>query len=255
MESIYSIFNLLTISDAGGLVAAVLLAGFMRGFVGFGSAMVLVMILSLLFGPRAAVPIISLAGIVTAVQLLPDVIRLADRRFVIPFGFAAFIGAPTGTLVLISINPELMKIGMSIFILFMVLLVWRGWQINGEYISIISTGLLAGLVQGSAGIGGPLAVALALARGGNLTRQRANVIGAILSLTACGIPAMCYYNLYTLEVIIVSTVIVPLYVLATWLGARIFSQHGQYIFRITALWVLAIMGIVTLVIAIQDYTI
>ena len=255
MESIYSIFSLLTISNGGVLVAAVFLAGFMRGFVGFGSAMVLVMVLSLLFGPRAAVPIISLAGIVTAIQLLPDVVRFADRRFVVPFGFAAFIGAPTGTLVLISMNPELMKIGISIFILFMVLLVWRGWQISGGYVSIISTGLLAGLIQGSAGVGGPLAVALALARRGNITRERANVIGAILSLTACGIPAMCYYNLFTLEVIIVSTLIVPLYVLATWLGAKYFSRHGQYIFRITALWVLAIMGIVTLVIAIRDYTI
>ena len=47
--------------------------------------------------------------------------------------------------------------------------------------------------------------------------------------------------------------IVPPYVFSTWLGARFFSQKGQHIFRAAALWILAIAGVVTLVLAVREY--
>ncbi|MEL0019976.1 MAG: hypothetical protein VW709_08860, partial [Rickettsiales bacterium] len=49
-------------------LAAVFVAGFVRGFVGFGAAMILIMALSVFLGPRAAVAIASIAGIVTTMQ-------------------------------------------------------------------------------------------------------------------------------------------------------------------------------------------
>ena len=91
------------------------------------------------------------------------------------------------------------------------------------------------------------------ARPGSAPQQRANVIGAVASLAFCGIPALWYHGLFTKEVIVVSVLIVPPYVFSTWLGARFFSQQGQHIFRAAALWVLAIAGVVTLVLAVRDY--
>ena len=45
----------------------------------------------------------------------------------------------------------------------------------------------------------------------------------------------------------------PPYMFSTWLGQRFFSNQGQHIFRAAALWVLAIMGAVTLGLAVRDY--
>ena len=92
-----------TLSTIPGMVfalcaVAVLIAGFMRGFVGFGAAMILIMTLSLILGPRAAVAISSLSGVVLVIQLLPDTIRTSEKPFVVPFGLASFIAAPFGTL-------------------------------------------------------------------------------------------------------------------------------------------------------------
>lgn len=237
------------------VIAAVFLAGFVRGFVGFGAAMIVIMALSAVLGPLVAVPVASLAGIVTTLQLLPDAVRLSDRSFAVPFGLASFVGAPLGTLVLVSLDPALMKMGISIFVLFMVLAMWRGWQFgNGTSRgSVLSTGFAAGVIQGSAGVGGPPAVAVALARGGTAQQQRANVIGGVTSLAFCNMIPMWYHGLFTREVIIVSAVIVVPYIVSTWLGARFFSQQGQHLFRAAALWVLAVLGTVTLVLAIQDY--
>ena len=235
-------------------VTAVFVAGFVRGFVGFGAAMIIIMALSMVLGPRAAVAVASLAGVVTTIQLLPVAVRLADRPFVVPFGVASFVAAPLGTFVLVTLDPAIMKMAIAVFVLFMVAMMWRGWRIGrGGPVTVIGTGLTAGLIQGSAGVGGPPAVALALARPGTASQQRANVIGAVSSLTFCGIPALWYHGLFTREVIVVSCLIVPPYVFSTWLGAKFFSQQGQNIFRATALWVLAIAGVVTLVLAVRDY--
>ena len=45
------------------VVATMMLAGFMRGFVGFGSALIIIMIFSAIFGPVVAVAISCLIGL------------------------------------------------------------------------------------------------------------------------------------------------------------------------------------------------
>ncbi len=236
-------------------LAAVFVAGFVRGFVGFGAAMILIMALSVFLGPRAAVAIASIAGIVTTMQLLPDAVRLSDRSFAIPFGLASFVAAPFGTLVLVTVDPDIMKMAISVFVLIMVVMMYRGWQFGrGNHpATIIGTGLASGLVQGSAGIGGPLAVSVALSRPGSAQLQRANVIGAVTALTLCAMIPMWYHGFFTRDVIVVGCLIMPPYVFSTWLGQRFFSNQGQHIFRAAALWVLAIMGAVTLGLAVRDY--
>ena len=248
-----------TLSTIPGVVfalcaVAVLIAGFMRGFVGFGAAMILIMTLSLILGPRSAVAISSLSGVVLVIQLLPETIRSSEKPFVIPFGFATFLAAPFGTLVLVSLDPAIMKIAISIFVLFMVLMMWRGWRIGGGRIAIVGTGLAAGFAQGTAGVGGPPAVALALARPGTTVQQRANVLGTVAALAFCSILPLWYHGLFTAEVVIFSILVLPLYVFGTWLGQRFFSQKGQHIYRIAALWVLAFTGASTLVVAVSDFT-
>ena len=109
MDLIQSILGPITGTTALLSVAAVFVAGFVRGFVGFGAAMIVIMALSIVLGPRSAVAVASLAGVVTTLQLLPVTVRMADRPFVVPFGIASFVAAPVGTLVLVTIDPALMK--------------------------------------------------------------------------------------------------------------------------------------------------
>ena len=71
LESLQALFG--PVSLAGLLLAAatVVLAGFLRGFVGFGASLLIVMVLSAVLGPLAAVPIANLTGVPATVQLLP----------------------------------------------------------------------------------------------------------------------------------------------------------------------------------------
>jgi uncharacterized membrane protein YfcA len=237
------------------IVGTVLLAGFLRGFVGFGAALVIVMVVSLVLGPLVAVPIASLTGLPAMFQLLPNAIRFSERSFVVPFGLATFLAAPLGTWVLVSVEPAAMKIGISAFVLVMVAMLYRDWRPvrrPGPAV-LLGAGAVAGLVQGSAGVGGPPAVAVALSRPGTAQQQRANVIGAVTALSLCSLIPLWYHGLFTRDVIVVSVALVPVYVGATWVGTRFFSLRGHRHYRNAALLTLAVIGVLTLALAVREY--
>ena len=236
-----------------GLTVA--LGGFLRGVVGFGGALVIVPVLSLVVGPLAAVPIASLSGLPAVFQLLPAVVRHSERRFVGPVACATFIGAPLGTWVLVTLNPEVMKIGIALLVLLMVGMLHQGWQLKGTHLGVLTgAGMLSGVVQGSAGIGGPPAVAVALSRAGSPQQQRANVLAALTAITLSTPLPLWWLGLFTREVLVASLVIMPVYVTFTWLGAYYFTERGARYYRDAALITLALVGAFTLLVAVRDYT-
>ena len=176
-----------TLAPVGLLaIATVLVAGFVRGFVGFGSSLIIVMVLSIVVGPPAAVGIAGLSGLAPVMQLLPNAVRYSERSFVGPFGLSTFIAAPIGTSVLVAADPAIMKIIISLFVLVMVVMLYREWRPRGAEKPgfLMLAGLASGIVQGASGVGGPPAVAIALSREGTAQTQRANVIGATTALDA-----------------------------------------------------------------------
>jgi len=238
------------------LVATTLaVAGYVRGFIGFGASLIIVMVLSLILGPKAAVPIAGLSGLPSTVYLLPTAVRHSERAFVVPFGLACFAAAPFGTWVLVWADPALMRIAISLFVVGAALMLYRGWRLTrppGAGLCL-TAGSFAGLVQGAAGVGGPPAVAVALSRDVPPERQRANVIGAVTAIGLSGLPALWYHGLFTREVLAVSLIGVPLYVGATWLGDRLFAGRGRHHYRNAALLALALIGLITLALAARDY--
>jgi len=99
----------LTKLDILSIASGIFLAGFIRGFVGFGASIIIVLVLSFILGPHEAVPIAALSGLPSMLQLLPTAIKHSEKVFVLPFGLAAFFAAPLGTWILVIVNPELMK--------------------------------------------------------------------------------------------------------------------------------------------------
>jgi uncharacterized membrane protein YfcA len=215
----------------------------------------LILAVSAFIGPREAVAIAALSGLPPMLQLLPAAIRSAERPFVVPFGLATFIGAPLGTWMLVSIEPELMKIAIALFVLAMVGLLARGIRLSfGDGpLGYAGAGAITGWIQGIAGVGGPPSVALALARGGEPAQQRANVIGAVTALNFCTLVPLWWHGLFTREVIVMGLLFIPLYSAGTWLGQRYFSEQGQRHYRKAALLALAGIGVLTLAKALWDY--
>lgn len=238
----------------GIIAGAAIIGGFIRGFVGFGGAMVVVLAVSMTIDPKTAVATACLSGLPTMLQLLPAAFRSSERKFVIPFGAATFAAAPLGAMVLVALDPALMKLAIALLVLAMTFMLFRGWRTAkaANPVFLASAGAGAGFIQGMAGVGGPPAVAVALSRPGTTEQQRANVIGAVSSLNLCSIVPLYLYGLFTPPVILLSLLVFPVYSLAAWAGARFFGGKGAPLYRNAALVVLASMSAVTLIFSLRD---
>ncbi|SFO17871.1 Sulfite exporter TauE/SafE [Roseovarius lutimaris] len=108
----------LTGLPSGGGLAIVafvtVLGGVMRGFTGFGAAMIIIPVTALVTLPRDAVVYHALIEIPTALQLLPDGLRAARRSTVLPMVFGLVGAVPVGMLLLVSLAPDTMRVAMSV---------------------------------------------------------------------------------------------------------------------------------------------
>ena len=64
--------------DILSIASGIFLAGFIRGFVGFGASIIIVLVLSFILGPHEAVPIAALSGLPSMLQLLPCLLYTSD---------------------------------------------------------------------------------------------------------------------------------------------------------------------------------
>src|SRR5512139_915497 len=106
------------------LISAVVacIAGMVRGFAGFGAAMLMTPVFSALYGPAVGVALCLLLEIAVALPLVPRVVRLVDWRRIGILLFAAAVAVPVGNLVLTRTEPEPMRWVISAIVLSAVIL-------------------------------------------------------------------------------------------------------------------------------------
>lgn len=229
------------------VIAATLVGGFMRGFVGFGGALALVPVLSLAIGPKVAVAVASLVGLPSVFQLLPEAVRSADRRFVVPAGLAILAGAPVGSLILTTVNPHFMTGAIGAAVVAMALASWFGVAAHlarRTWVPLVA-GWVSGMLQGAAGVGGPPSVAVAMARGGETRQQRGNVLGVVGVIALSGAASHLSFGLFTRQALLIALFLAPMFLGSTWAGSRFFSSSGQRHFRLSALVLLLAIGAAT----------
>jgi uncharacterized protein len=234
---------------------AVMVAGLLRGFIGFGAALISVPVFSLVLGPHAAIAVSNVMGLPAVFQLLPEAVRRAERAVVLPISAAIFAAAPIGTWALVATDPAVMTVCISTLVLLMVAFLASGWRFRGRIGigKLIAAGIAGGLVQGAAGVGGPPVVAVALSRPGEASQQRANVLALMTAVSLSSILPLIYHGLFTRQTVTIGLVLIPFYSAATAVGARYFALGGQRYYRRAAIATLAAIGMATLIASLRNF--
>lgn len=226
-------------------MAAVALAGFVRGFSGFGAAMIIVPSLSILYSPIVAVPVMVLTDSLCTAPMVWRAARVAVWREVLPLVLSAAVMLPVGVQLLVVLDPELLRSAMGGFVLVVVAAMATGWRYSGTVgrPATLATGATAGFLGGSIGIAGPPVILFWLAGQGDAAAVRSNLITffgctSVISLLSLGVA-----GLFTAEVVSVAAMMVPAYAVALFLGARAFGQAGEGLFRRVALGIVAAIGV------------
>jgi hypothetical protein len=224
--------------------AATAVAGLMRGYAGFGTAIILAPIYSLLWSPRAGVPVMLMMELLVSVQLLPGALKDADRRVVLPLGGAAALATPLGAWVLFNADGEALRRFIGGFVVVFGLLLMSGWRYHGSRpLGLnIAVGAVAGLLKGSTGMSGPPVILYLLAGLEEAKRHRANLILFFATIAVVSVIAPVLGGLFDLAAAVRMAVLLPVMTVAVPIGARLFHVVSPRLYRPFAMAVLLAAG-------------
>ena len=90
-------------------IFTVFAAGVVRGFSGFGDGLVMIPLLSILYGPPQAVAIGFFTGFIGVLFMAPKAWSQTVWRSSLPVALAAVPATPLGVWLLVSGEPEMMR--------------------------------------------------------------------------------------------------------------------------------------------------
>ncbi|MBC2744407.1 MAG: sulfite exporter TauE/SafE family protein [Desulfosarcina sp.] len=161
---------------------AILSAGIIRGYSGFGFSMIAVMSVTLVLPPSEVVPIILMLEVVASLWLLPRVWRQVDWKSLVWLSAGVLVGTPVGVYLLANIPPRPMRAAIAVVVMVMVVLLWTGFalkQMPGRGKTVV-VGALSGVLNGSATIGGPPVILFYLSSPASIAVSRASLIAFFL---------------------------------------------------------------------------
>jgi uncharacterized membrane protein YfcA len=228
---------------------ATAIAGVMRGFAGFGTAITLAPVYSVLWGPAVGVPTMLLMEALIGSQLLFGAWQHVNRRVAFPMALAACAMVPFGAWVLFVADPTVLTRAMGALVLVFGGVLASGWRYHGArpLPLTMAVGATAGLMKGSTGMSGPPVILYLLAGSEEAREHRANLIlfFAILGLVSLLPPFLG--GLFTAEVLVKVALLVPILLGFVRVGAALFGRVGQASFRAVAYSILFAVGAIALI--------
>lgn len=227
---------------------SVFAAGLIRGFSGFGSALINAPVLSLIWGPTIGVPVAALIEVAPAIQLTPKAIKIANWKTVWAFGIPALILLPAGTFILVSVPADDMRRAIGAIVLVVALILWSGWRYRGPrgVVPSMCVGLVGGSLAGATGVAGPPVILYLMSSDDSPAQTRANLI-AYFTIILFGIVAtFSLKGLVSLNTLWLAAAMLIPFIAGTAIGTRMFPLASERVFRNIALTTLTVSSLYVL---------
>lgn len=160
------------------LAAAYGVAGVVRGFTGFGTALIVMPLAAALLPMADAIVVLMVTGIGSWPVILPRAWRMAHRREVGVMALAAVLCAPIGIALLAWLDVLTLRWLVSLAAAFTLVALVTGWRYRGRITrgGLLGVGAASGVLGGLTGLTGPPVILFYLAGQGKAAQVRANVI-------------------------------------------------------------------------------
>lgn len=230
------------------LVVAVIAAGLVRGFSGFGSAMIIMPAAAAVLSPVEAVIFVSGCELLGPLPNLRAAWRDAARWDVGRLMLGAVLALPFGVWWLAYVDPTVFGWGVSIIVLVLLGLVMTGWRFQGTLTRsmTIGAGGIGGFMTGLSGIPGPPVIMLYMASTLPIKVIRANFLLYLLGIDVVLIPLLMATGLMEWSVFLLGLMVGLVNVVANAAGARLFNPDAERLFRAVAYMIIAASAILGL---------
>jgi uncharacterized membrane protein YfcA len=224
------------------------LAGLVRGFTGFGSALIYIPLVSAVYSPQVAAATLLLIDSISSLPFSIRAIPHCNWREVTPVTIAGAAALPFGAALLVYLDPLLLRWFIAALVLVALATLAAGWRYHGKpsIAASVGVGVLAGFGAGAAQIGAPPLLIYWLGGQNNATTVRANIMVYFIMQGILSVAAYLYSALFTAQTIVLSVLLgVPFAILLT-IGARWFHGSSDELYRRVAYIIIAIAGLISL---------
>jgi hypothetical protein len=209
-------------------------AGTLGGIVGFGGSTILMPILALAFGPKEAVPIMAIAGILANLSRVLVWWREIDWQAALIYCVTGIPFAALGARTLLALDPRVIELVLGFFFLAMIparhWLLKRGFTIGlpGLMLAGAGVGYLSGLVASTGPLNTPFFLAYGLVKGAFVSTE------ALGSLGVFGTKAIVFQTFGALpsEIIIRGLIVGVSMMIGSWVAKRFLSHIDANQFRL-----------------------
>lgn len=224
----------------------VFLAGVVRGITGFGYALIVISGLNLVAVPVEVVPVATILDFVAGVHMFPQVRKQVHWSGARWLGLGALIGIPIGVMLLVRLDADLMRLGISAAILISVFLIARGFALSGVPGRGLQclTGGMSGFLSGAGGIPGPPVILLYLSSPLPVATTRATTVTFFLLVDVVALVGMASQGLVDQQTLMRAAVLVPATFIAIHVGNRLFAIATPAQVKRLALGLLGLLAIV-----------
>lgn len=226
----------------GWLALALLVSGAIRGFAGFGRALVFMPIASRFLPMQVDIVVLVMVDVLSLPLIVPGAWRAGHRRDVGFLIVAALLTTPLGVLALTHIGQDALRWGVAIAASAALAALIGGWRYRGKVgpAALSAVGGLAGFLGGSVGIGGPPVTLFYLAIGkGSVAATRANTILFVAALDVMVTLNLAFRGLITGEALLLGAALAVPYLAGVALGVRLFHPGRHTSYRLIAYVIIA----------------
>ena len=225
-------------------------ASIIRGYSGFGFAMVCALTLTYVYPQSQITPMVLCMDVVASAWLLWKSRKEVDWKGLKLIGLGAMVCLPLGTLALVVVPANPMRICIALIILFLCLaLVRQKKRIStpGPAATTV-VGLCSGFLTGVAALGGPPVILFYFSSDRPVAVSRASMIAFFLMVDIMALVSSVFYGLVTPKVLSLSLgMFLPL-ALGIWLGNFFFRRYAnEAAFRKQVIIFLMVFAVISLV--------
>lgn len=227
---------------------AAMLAGFVRGFSGFGGPAVLLMLMLPFYSPLAIVPKIVVIDLACNLHLLPTSFREVDMKTTWPWFVASALAVPFGHLLLLSSDPEPMRQFISIVVAVAAVVMLAGWRFRRTppFLVGILVAFIAGMLMGAFYIA-LIMMWFFFSLPHSAATSRAHAIFWAFVTGTMLLFSQLVSGAFSTDAIGPTAILALAYLLGAGLGAKLFRGTGEQLFRKAVLCLLVVLAGVALI--------
>ena len=209
-----------------GIVAA---GGFVRGITGFGGAMMMAPMLSVLIGPVPTVVTTLILETAAALVMFPDALPKARWRTLAYLTLPAIATVPIGGYLLLTLDPGIARKLIAGVVVVFSLMLLLGLRYSGSprAATSIALGSLVGALLGATSVGAPPVVLYLLSGPDPVPVTRANLTLFVTAISVIGLVMLTAVGAVTAALGISVLALSVVFLLATWLGEKLFVRLSE----------------------------